>query len=163
MNTLKVFCFVFASTLLVLSVGQAREAVGPAKTRGDYRTFSESQKPETHRVRRSQPSYRYSAPQAVPMTADSQVTQNVPAQEAEERRFSQAPAGDTEAASTSSNNPCQPSTATAAPSNSGRRYSYAPAPQYSGNTFRRYDGNSRRSSQPTWSLQKTAQGKYNSL
>ena len=50
-----------AITLLVPSIGQAGEAVGTAKARGDYGNF-QSQGSVTRSAGRSRPTYRYSAP-----------------------------------------------------------------------------------------------------
>ncbi len=42
----------------------------------------------------------------------------------------------------------------------GRRYSYAPAPAYSGNVVRSYSGNSGQASRPAWLLQKSDPRKF---
>ena len=169
MNARKVFLLILAISLVGPSVGQAGEALGTAKARGDFQALSQANRSiDSLRVRRSQPAYRYSAPRSAPVIVESPVIRDVPgpvvaqAPVAEARRFSQAPVAEQEAAATSNNKPCPQATATAAPSSSGRRYSYAPAPASSGNYSRSYSGNSGRSSIPTWSLPKTDSRKYNS-
>ncbi len=166
MNASKVFALVLASSLVGPSAGQAGQAIGPAKARGDVRPFSQTQQSADCYVRRTQPAYRYSAPQTAQATVESQVNPDVPdsvvaqAPAAEARRFSQAPAAEKEAASTSDSKPCPQNSATATSSSSGRRYSYAPGSQYSGNSGRSYSRNSGNSSSPTWSLLKTNPAKY---
>lgn len=167
MNARKVFLLVLAISLVGPSVGQAGQALGTAKARGDFRPYGQAQQSVSRSVRRSQPAYRYSAPRSAPVIVESPVISAVPgpvvaqAPVTEARRFSHAPAAEKEAAATSSKKPCPQTTATVAPSSSGRRYSYAPATEYSGSSVRRYAGNSGRSSRPAWSLQKTDPGKYN--
>ncbi len=167
MNARKVFLAVLAISLVGPSVGQAGQALGTAKARGDFRPYSQAQQSASRGVRRSQPAYRYSAPRSAPVIVETPVIRDVPgpvvaqAPVAEARRFSQAPIAEQEAAATSTNKPCPQATATAAPSSSGRRYSYAPAPTSSGNYSRSYSGNSGRSSTPTWSLPKTDSRKFN--
>lgn len=151
-------------TLIAPSFGVAGEPIGPAKARGDYRGFYQSQTQRSRSVARSRPAYRYSTPRSAPVIVQSPVIREVPSADAiaqapvEARRFSQAPAADNSAVATAK--PCPESTAVTSQPSSGRRYSYAPAPQYSGNPVRRYSGNVGRSSQPAWSLPKTAPGKY---
>ena len=167
MNARKVFLLILAISLVGPSFGQAGEALGTAKARGDFRPYSQAQQSATRSVRRSQPAYRYSAPRSAPVIVESPVIREVPgpivaqAPVAEARRFSQAPAAEKDATATS-NQPCPQTSATAAPSSSGRRYSYAPAPASSGNYSRSFSGNSGRSSAPTWSLPKTDPRKFNS-
>lgn len=168
MNARKVFLLVLAISLVGPSVGQAGQAVGTAKARGDFRSYSQAQQSVARSVRRSQPAYRYSAPRSAPVIVESPVIRDVPgplvaqAPVAEARRFSESPAAETEAAATSSNEPCPQTSAIAAPSSSGRRYSYAPAPASSGNYSRSFSGNSGQSSTPSWSLPKTDSRKFNS-
>ncbi len=167
MNARKIFLLILAIGLVIPSVGQAGQALGPAKARGDFRPFSEAQQSATRSPRRSRPTYRYSAPRSAPVIVESPTVRDVPgpvvaeAPAAEARRFSQAPAVEKEAAGTTSSTPCPQNSVTSAPPSSGRRYSYAPAPQYSGSPVRRYSGNSGHTSRPTWSLLKTDPGKYN--
>jgi hypothetical protein len=151
-------------TLVAPSLAQAGQPLGTAKARGDYRPYWQAQQSTSLSVRRSQPAYRYEAPvivRSAPVIreAPSAVVAQAPAPDTT-RRFSQAPASENEAVSTSS--PCPGSTAVASQPTSGRRYSYAPAPQYSGNPVRRYSSNVGRRGGPNWSLPKTDPGKYNS-
>jgi hypothetical protein len=168
MSTRKVFLLVLVVSLVGPSAGQAGQALGTAKARGDFRPYSQAQQSVTRNVRRSRPAYRYSAPRSAPVIVESPVIRDVPgpvvaqAPATEARRFSQAPAAEKEAAATSSDKPCPQTSATAAPSSSVRRYSYAPAPASSGNFSRSYSGNSGRSSTATWSLPKTDSRKFNS-
>jgi hypothetical protein len=155
-----------AITLLAPNFGQAGQPIGTAKARGDYRGFYQSQTQRSRSVARSQPAYRYSTPRSAPVIVQTPVIREVPGPVVAQapapdasRRFSQAPAGEGNAVASAK--PCPESAPVASQPNSGRRYSYAPAPQYSGNPVRRYSGNDGRSSQPTWALPKTAPGKYN--
>jgi hypothetical protein len=167
MSARKVFLLILSISLVGPSIGQAGQAPGTAKARGDFRPYSQAQQSVTRSVRRSQPAYRYSAPRSAPVIVESPAIRDVPgpvvaqAPVAEARRFSQAPAAEQETAATSNNKPCQV-TATGAPSGSRRRYSYAPAPASSGNYSRSYSGNFSRSSTPTWPLPKTDSRKFNS-
>jgi hypothetical protein len=155
-----------AMTLFAPILAQAGEPIGPAKARGDYRGFYQSQTQRGRSVTRSRPAYRYSTPRSAPVIVRSE--QVIPEEggaviaqaPVEARRFSQAPAADSGAVADSK--PCPEFAPVASQSNSGRRYSYAPATQYSGNPVRRYSGNGGRSSQPAWALPKTDPGKYNS-
>jgi hypothetical protein len=163
MNTKFTALFV-ALTLFAPSFALAGQALGTAKARGDYRPYWQAQQSVTRQVRRSRPTYRYSAPQSAPVIVRSApVISEVPTDAVaqapvEVRRFSQAPSSENGAVSTAK--PCPESAAVTSQPSSGRRYSYAPAPQYSGNPVRRYSGNAGRSSQPAWALPKTAPGKY---
>lgn len=154
-----------AITLFAPMLAQAGEAIGPAKARGDYRGFYQSQTQRSRSVTRSRPAYRYSTPRSAPVIVQTPVIREeegtviaqAPAPDVA-RRFSQAPTAEGGAATAAK--ACPESAPVASQPNSGRRYSYAPAPQYSGNPVRRYSGNVGRSSQPTWALPKTAPGKY---
>ena len=145
-----------AITLLAPSLSHAGQPIGTAKARGDFRPYSQAQRSDARSVTRSRPAYRYSAPvvREVPSAAIAQAP-------VEERRFSQAPAAEnSQPAAATSAKPCSERASVASQPSSGRRYSYAPAPQYSGNPVRRYSGNVGHSSRPTWSLPKTDAGKY---
>jgi hypothetical protein len=150
-------------TLFAPMLAQAGEAIGPAKARGDYRGFYQSQTQRSRSVARSRPAYRYSTPRSAPAIVQTPVIGEeegavIAQAPVETRRFSQAPAAEGSAAASAK--PCPESAPVASQPSSGRRYSYAPAPQYSGNPVRRYSGNVGHSSQPTWALPKTAPGKY---
>lgn len=156
-----------ALTLFAPMLAQAGDAIGPAKARGDYRGFYQSQTQRSRSVTRSRPAYRYSTPRSAPVIVQSDVIREVPGPVVAQapsadasRRFSQAPAADGGAVATAK--PCPESSPVASQPSSGRRYSYAPATQYSGNSVCRYSGNAAHSSQPTWALPKTDPGKYNS-
>jgi hypothetical protein len=168
MNARKVFLLILAISLIGPSVGQAGQAIGTAKARGDFRPFAEANRSTARSVTRSRPVYRYSAPQSAPVIVRSApvirevpgpVVAQAPTTDAA-RRFSQAPASENGAVSTAK--PCPERAPVASQPSSGRRYSYAPAPTSSGNYSRSYSGNSGRSSAPTWSLPKTDSRKYNS-
>ncbi len=156
MNASKLIALFLAISVMAPSLGQAGQALGTAKARGDFRSYSQAQRSVARSVTRSRPAYRYSAPRSAPMIVESPVIRAVPGPvvaqaPVEGRRFSQAPATENQA-------PATPSPTT---SSAGRRYSYAPAPQYSGSPVRRYSGDSEQSGRPTWSLPKTNPGKYN--
>lgn len=165
MNARKSFVLFLAVSLLGTSIGQADQAIGTAKARGDFRSYNQAQRSAARCVTRSRPAYRYSAPRSAPVIVESPVIREVPGPVVAQaptdgRRFSQTPAMENEAATTSSTKPCsEPSSAAA--TSSGRRYSYAPTAGYSASPVRRYSGNARQSSRPNWSLQKTDPGKYN--
>jgi hypothetical protein len=159
------FTALFVALILVVpSLAQAGQPLGTAKARGDYRPYWEAQQSVNRSVRRSRPAYRNTVPQAAPV-----IVRSAPVVRGEEgaviaqapveaRRFSQAPANENSAVTTTK--PCPESAAVTSQPSSGRRYSYAPAPQYSDNPVRRYSGNVGRSSQPAWALPKTSPGKY---
>jgi hypothetical protein len=154
-----------AMTLFTPMLAQAGEAIGPAKARGDYRGFYQSQTQRGRSVTRSRPAYRYGTPRSTPVIVQAPVIREeegavIAQAPVEARRFSQAPAADGGAVANSK--PCPESAPVASQPNSGRRYSYAPATQYSGNPVRSYSGNVSRRSQPAWALPKTDPGKYNS-
>jgi hypothetical protein len=152
-------------TLIAPNLGLAGQPIGTAKARGDFGNY-QSQGSSPRWAAQARSNNRYSAPKYSTPQYSAPVVREVPSADAiaqapvEARRFSQAPA--TESGAVSTAKPCPESTAVASPPSSGRRYSYAPAPQSSGNPVRRYSSNVGRSSQPTWSLPKTAPGKFNS-
>lgn len=158
MNASKLVALFLAIGMLGTTVVQAGEALGPAKARGDFRPFSEAQQP----VSRSRSIYRYRAPVARTAPRTQQTTESaVAAAPSDSRRYSAAPSTEQEAvASSPKSSPC-PSTPSV--SDSGRRYSYAPAPATSGNSYRSYSRGSGHSSQPAWSLLKTDPRKYSGL
>lgn len=165
MNARNLSALFVALALVAPSLSQAGEAIGPAKARGDYRGFYQSQTQGSPSVARSRPAYRYSTPRTAPVIAQTPVIQEVPGPvvaqaptPAEARRFSQAPAAENEAVSKAV--PCPEPQAVVSQPDSGRRYSYAPAPQYSSNPVRRYSSNVGQGSRPAWSLQKTDPSKY---
>jgi hypothetical protein len=157
-----------AIALLAPSLGQAGQALGTAKSRGDFRPFAEVNPSTSRIVARSRPVYRSTAPQSAPVIVRSApvirevpgpVVAQVPTTDAA-RRFSQAPASENGAVSTAK--PCPERASVASQPSSGRRYSYAPAPASSGNFSRSYSSNSGRSNTPTWAQPKTDSRKFNS-
>lgn len=135
-----------ALALLVPSIGHAREGLGTAKARRDYYSF-QPQRSANCLIVRSRSTYQYSVPVVREVPSDS-----IAQAPTGERRFSQSP-------SVERINPSQePATTVTQPS--GRRYSYAPAPQSAGPPVQRYSGNVGRSSQPLWALPKTDPRKH---
>lgn len=168
MNTsLKTIMFSTVITGLLMSA-----AVGYDFRDYNYKPAVQQARNSSRTVTRSRPTYRYSAPRSAPV-----IVRSAPAIRAEEgaviaqapveaRRFSQAPTAENQPKVTSSGNPCHGTSIASAPSQSGRRYSYAPgssapAMGYSGSPARSYSGNVGRSSQPLWSLPKTDSRKFN--
>lgn len=164
MNARTLFTMSVVIALLGSTAVQAGQAVGTAKARGDYRSFSKAY----HMVSQSRPVYRCRpmSTQSAPVAVNSSpTTQPAPAQATAKapmvtRRFSEAPSTENQATTASSTN-LSPAASTApqAPA-SVRRYSYAPAPAYSGYQTRRYMSNSTHSEHAVWPLPKADPNKY---
>lgn len=151
---------------LLVTSAAAAPAIGPAKARGDYR-------PGAWQVQRSGSYDRSYSRSAVPAgtvqhayTAPTAPAPAVAQAPSEVRRFSYAPQTSAAGATPVVANPCPQ----VAPSESGRRYSYAPAPEVHSapavDAYQPHYGTSGRvrsgGSRELWALPKTDPRKYSS-